>query len=119
MVVVRWFDEVSRGDVTTVGGKGVNLGELTSGGFPLPPGFVVTADAYVQAMDDGGVRAERAARFGMACTRWTIRVLGEAAARLQALVRKAGVPETIVGDRRGHRGHLVRRDARDVRQRDR
>ncbi len=30
----------------TAGGKGASLGRLTRAGFPVPPGFVVTTDAY-------------------------------------------------------------------------
>ncbi|MGD9701663.1 MAG: phosphoenolpyruvate synthase [Acidimicrobiia bacterium] len=51
------FDNVSVADVDLVGGKGANLGELTRAGFPVPPGFVVTAPAYLAAMDAAGVRA--------------------------------------------------------------
>ena len=43
---ILFFDEISRHDVNSVGGKGANLGELYSHGFPVPPGFVVTAHAY-------------------------------------------------------------------------
>ena len=53
------FDQLTVDDVATAGGKGANLGELTRAGLPVPPGFVVTAEAYLEAMDDGGVR-ERA-----------------------------------------------------------
>lgn len=38
--------EVSRGDVSLVGGKGANLGELQRAGFPVPAGFSVVAEAY-------------------------------------------------------------------------
>jgi pyruvate,water dikinase len=44
--VVVWFNEVTKGDVSLVGGKGANLGEMTNAGIPVPPGFIVTADAY-------------------------------------------------------------------------
>ncbi len=54
---VAWFTDVTREDVERVGGKGANLGELTQAEFPVPPGFVVTADAYLHALDEGGVRA--------------------------------------------------------------
>lgn len=33
-------------DSSLAGGKGANLGRLTQAGFPVPPGFVLTADAY-------------------------------------------------------------------------
>jgi len=43
---IVWFKEVGKGDVGLVGGKGANLGELTRAGLPVPPGFIVTANAY-------------------------------------------------------------------------
>jgi pyruvate,water dikinase len=43
---IVWFDEVTKKDIPTVGGKGANLGELTNAGIPVPPGFIVTATAY-------------------------------------------------------------------------
>jgi len=43
---ILWFKEVGKDDVNIVGGKGANLGELTNAGLPVPPGFIVTAQAY-------------------------------------------------------------------------
>jgi pyruvate,water dikinase len=43
---IVWFDEVTKKDVPIVGGKGANLGEMTNANIPVPPGFIVTADAY-------------------------------------------------------------------------
>ena len=41
-----WFNEVTKKDVALVGGKGANLGEMTNAKIPVPPGFIVTANAY-------------------------------------------------------------------------
>jgi len=43
-MIVR-FEEIGREDVASAGGKGANLGELAGKGFPVPPGFVVSAHA--------------------------------------------------------------------------
>lgn len=40
------FNEVDKNDVGIVGGKGANLGEMIKAKFPVPDGFIVTADAY-------------------------------------------------------------------------
>jgi len=45
------FNEVGKGDVNTVGGKGANLGEMTHAGIPVPPGFIVTASAYFDFLE--------------------------------------------------------------------
>ena len=44
------FDQLSAADLPRVGGKGANLGEMTRAGFPVPPGFCVTTDAFQQFM---------------------------------------------------------------------
>jgi len=43
---IVWFSEVSKEDIPLVGGKGANLGEMTGAKIPVPPGFIVTVDAY-------------------------------------------------------------------------
>ncbi|MFH1295432.1 MAG: PEP/pyruvate-binding domain-containing protein, partial [bacterium] len=43
---ILWFDQISKHDIAIAGGKGANLGEMTSAGIPVPNGFVVTAKAY-------------------------------------------------------------------------
>ncbi|MCY3921604.1 MAG: phosphoenolpyruvate synthase, partial [Chloroflexi bacterium] len=52
---IVWFAEVGRDDVSLVGGKGANLGELTQANIPVPPGFVVTTRAYRQFIDHSGL----------------------------------------------------------------
>jgi len=49
---IVWFNEVGKKDVASVGGKGANLGELTNAGIPVPPGFIVTSDAYYKFLKE-------------------------------------------------------------------
>lgn len=42
--------DLRRTDLPLAGGKGANLGELVAAGFAVPPGFVVTTDAYRAAV---------------------------------------------------------------------
>ncbi len=46
MKYIKWFEEISKNDIALAGGKGANLGEMTKIGIPVPPGFVVTTEAY-------------------------------------------------------------------------
>ncbi len=55
MKVIAWFHEVGKEDVGMVGGKGANLGEMAKAGFPIPPGFIVTAQAYFYFLDKSGL----------------------------------------------------------------
>ncbi len=56
MAFIRWFQELSKDDVPIAGGKGANLGEMTRAGFPIPPGFVITADAYWHFVNSTGIK---------------------------------------------------------------
>lgn len=54
--LIAWFDSLTRSDVPKVGGKGANLAEMTRAGLPVPPGFVVTAQAFLEALEAAHVR---------------------------------------------------------------
>jgi len=43
---IKWFSEINKDSVNTVGGKGANLGGMYNMKIPVPPGFVITAKAY-------------------------------------------------------------------------
>ena len=49
---ILWFKEVDKDDTSIVGGKGANLGEMLQAGFPVPNGFIVTAQAYFYVLDE-------------------------------------------------------------------
>jgi pyruvate,water dikinase len=55
MRTIRRFDELGRGAVDVAGGKGANLGELTTAGVPVPPGFVLTTAAYRGFVAETGI----------------------------------------------------------------
>ncbi len=91
---VLWFEDVNRGETARVGGKGANLGEMTAAGLPVPPGFVVTAEAYRAFMDGSAAGAEVRSRLA------TLDVydpgkLSDAARELQALVVRAPMPDAV------------------------
>ncbi len=58
------FGQITDVDAARVGGKGHSLGRTAAAGLPVPPGFVVTTDAY-RRLQQSGVRADRdfVARF--------------------------------------------------------
>ena len=43
---ILWFDKINKKDISKVGGKGANLGEMFNNKIPIPEGFCVTAQAY-------------------------------------------------------------------------
>ncbi len=56
MEPIRWFNDLGVADTAVAGGKGANLGELVRAELPVPPGFVVTAGAYLDAIGRSGAR---------------------------------------------------------------
>jgi pyruvate,water dikinase len=74
------FDQPECADVGRAGGKGASLARMTALGVPVPPGFVVPADALVTALGDGGAE---------------LRAALPDAARAQAIVARAEPPAEI------------------------
>ena len=83
------FSALRKGATASVGGKAANLGELTSAGLPVPPGFVVTAQAYLAAMEVSGARAKLRALAASVPVDDPLR-LASTCAELRELVRAAG-----------------------------
>jgi pyruvate,water dikinase len=54
--VTRGFHDLTLKDTDWAGGKGANLGELTSTGLAVPSGFVIGAPAYAAFCDSTGLR---------------------------------------------------------------
>lgn len=92
--VIAWFCHITRADVATVDDKGANLGELTSAGFAVPAGFVETADAYVCAIKDAGVRAELGRRAA-AIDADDPAELAWGAEECRRMVRSSGMPASV------------------------
>ena len=53
---VKWFSELSNKDVAIAGGKGASLAEMYNNKFPVPPGFIVTAQAYQYLIEKSGLK---------------------------------------------------------------
>ncbi|MCK5434457.1 MAG: phosphoenolpyruvate synthase [Dehalococcoidales bacterium] len=52
---VVWFNETTKKDIALVGGKGANLGEMANAHIPVPPGFIITANAYYNFIKKSGI----------------------------------------------------------------
>jgi len=81
-------------DPAVVGGKGASLGELTRAGVAVPPGFVVTVDAFVSAMaaldPSGALRAEVEALPAD-----DLDAIAAVAGRVRTLVAGAPLPDSV------------------------
>lgn len=55
--LILWLNEVGKNDISLVGGKGANLGELVSILCNLPQGFCITVHAFNLFLKKTGVRS--------------------------------------------------------------
>jgi len=86
---IRWFRDIRLADVALVGGKNASLGELYSvlseQGVHVPNGFVLTADAYRNALTEARAR-DRLHRLLDAVDKTRIDALARCAAEARAIV---------------------------------
>jgi len=52
---IKWFSELNKNSGNIAGGKGANLAEIYNLGVQVPPGFVVTAQAYDYFIKKSGI----------------------------------------------------------------
>ncbi|MCM1102182.1 MAG: PEP-utilizing enzyme [Clostridium sp.] len=84
------FDEIGKEDVMIAGGKGANLGEMTGAGLNVPPGFVVTADAYRSFLAENHIDEKITALLEDAGADET--KLFSAAGKIRALITAGSMP---------------------------
>ena len=91
---VRWFSELSIGDVALVGGKNASLGEmyreLVPLGVPVPDGFAVTAAAYRDALERVGAWSALHAELDR-LDKTDVTALARAGGRCREIVYGAGL----------------------------
>lgn len=101
MNMILPFDKVTDADAVRVGGKGLSLGKTANAGLPVPPGFVVTTEAY-RKLHVGGVRGDAAFASALADAYLKlgggpVAVRSSATAEDGAEFSFAGQQETILG----------------------
>jgi pyruvate,water dikinase len=87
---VLYLDEINAGDSRIAGGKGANLGELVAAGFPVPPGFVVSTDAYREFVGVSGLARDLEALNGT-----SREDLGPRCTALQRRIVEAQIPANL------------------------
>lgn len=92
---ILWFLEVNKDDVRLVGGKGANLGELYRNNIPVPNGFIVTAQAYLQSLKESGTMDHlKGILFGLDVENPTL--LADKAKLCQEEIQKIKLHENLV-----------------------
>ena len=109
---VKKFEELSKSDIGIAGGKGANLGELTQAGIPVPPGFVVTAQAYEYFMDEAGINDKVMSILEKIDINDT-KELQAAAEEIKQIINEAPIPEDLVIFIREYYNELCQRVGED------
>lgn len=88
------FNQLSKHDAAVAGGKGASLGEMTRAGIPVPPGFVVVADAFEHFLEETDLNVEIEAILKKV-DHQNVYTVERASEKIQAMIEGAKMPEDI------------------------
>ncbi|MFP3461825.1 PEP/pyruvate-binding domain-containing protein [Arthrobacter globiformis] len=94
--LVLGLGDLSASMLPQVGGKAANLGELLAAGLPVPDGFCLTTEAYVQAVEPLGLGEVHIALQDTPAD--DLESLAGLAARARSLITSAELPTAIAGE---------------------
>lgn len=107
MKYIKQFTELSNSDADTAGGKGASLGEMTrlfggqaQVGIPVPPGFVLLANAFDTFLVEADMGVEIAAVLDTVNTA-EMHTVEHASEKIQALILNASMPVGIADEIKG------------------
>lgn len=60
---LKFFNEIHKDNVVIAGGKGASLGEMSNAEIPVPPGFVILANAFDRFIEENKLKEEIEARI--------------------------------------------------------
>lgn len=94
---IVWFEEVDKNDVGLVGGKGANLGEMTSARLPVPYGFIITSKAYFFFIKEANI--ERKIKDILSNINYNRpEDLREASIHVKNLILKSEIPQHLINE---------------------
>lgn len=91
---VKWFSELNKDSGPVAGGKGANLGEMFNSKIPVPPGFVITAQAYDYFIEKSGLKKQIDEILSKIKYEDT-KQLEESTKKIRELMEKAHMPEEM------------------------
>lgn len=94
---IRWFSELSNKDIEIAGGKGASLAEMYKNKFPVPPGFVVTAEAYRYFIEKAGIKNDLKRILGDLDPDDTA-ALNKASRKIRDLIEGSSMPDDLRDD---------------------
>lgn len=94
---IKFFDNLSKSDTAIAGGKGASLGEMAGNKFPVPPGFVVLAQAFDRFLKETDLVAEVEAQLKKVNPEET-HTIDDASEVLRQLINKYEMPKDLEKD---------------------
>lgn len=95
---MRYVEDIAKlgmADAEEAGGKGANMGEMVSAGLPVPPGFVVLRDSYLESVIGAGVADDLNAAHREAMRAGDQDKQTEMCTAMKALVLRAGMSAEV------------------------
>jgi len=91
---IKWFSELTNKDIAVAGGKGASLGEMYQYKFPVPAGFVVTAQSFDYFITQSGIK-EKIKEMLEQLDRDDTQALHKASKEIRALIEKQEMPRGL------------------------
>jgi len=91
---IKTFPHISKSDASIAGGKGASLGEMTSAGIPVPPGFVVLSSAFENFLESADLNVEIDSILHTVNHK-EMHTVEDASGKIKDLILKAKMPQDI------------------------
>jgi pyruvate,water dikinase len=91
MKFTKTFQQLGKNDASIAGGKGASLGEMTTAGIPVPPGFVVLAQAFDDFLERAEIKADIEAILEKVNHK-DVNSVENASGEIQAIIKSAVMP---------------------------
>lgn len=94
MSFVLPFAQLSKDHVSIAGGKGAQLGEMTSAGIPVPPGFVVLTASFEEMIEENNLKNTIKEILKSVDPKKT-ETVNQASEQIRHIISKAHVPKNV------------------------
>ena len=116
-VFIKWFEELTIGDVPLVGGKNASLGEMIRNlggkGVSVPGGFAVTAYAYKYMIEKAGIDKKIKEILSDLNTH-DVKNLAERGNKIRELIKKTPIPKELEEEILNHYKEMEKRYGKNV-----
>ncbi len=91
---IVWLSEIGKKDINIAGGKGANLAEMYNAELPVPPAFIITAQAYQNFIEYSKIK-DKILEIANSINLENTQELEEKSKEIRNLIIKAEMPEKL------------------------